>query len=391
MEPLKGFRLLDLSRLLPGPYCSLLLADLGMEVLKVEDPEGGDYLRIMGRMGKRENAFFLSLNRNKKSITLNLKTKEGKEIFYKLIEMYDIVLEGFRPGVMDRLGIGFKELKKRNPRVIYCSLSGYGQDGPYRERSGHDINYIGLAGILELTGARNGAPVIPGIQMADFGGGGMTSAIAILAAIIHREKTGEGQFLDISMLDGILSWLSIHAGKYFIDQELPKRGEMLLNGGYACYQVYPTKDGRHMSLGALEPQFWKNFCEAIERRDLIDKQFIEGEERFRVIEEIQEVFQNKTQQEWVDFFKNVDACCEPILTFAEVFRHPQVLHRQMVKEIEDPVEGKIRQVGNPIKSSRFSFEVRTPPPQHGEHTMEVLKAMGYSEKEIQHFREVKAI
>jgi crotonobetainyl-CoA:carnitine CoA-transferase CaiB-like acyl-CoA transferase len=391
VEPLTGLKLLDLSRLLPGPYCSLLLADLGMEVLKVEDPEAGDYLRIMGRMGKRENAFFLSLNRNKKSITLNLKTKEGKEIFYKLIEIYDIVLEGFRPGVTDRLGIGFKELRKRNPRVIYCSLSGYGQDGPYRERSGHDINYIGLAGILELTGARNGAPVIPGVQMADFGGGGMTSAIAILAAIIHREKTGEGQFLDISMLDGIISWLSIHAGKYFIDQELPKRGEMLLNGGYACYQVYPTKEGRHMSLGALEPKFWKNFCEAIERRDLIYKQFNEGEEQFRVIEEIQEVFQNKTQKEWVDVFKNVDACCEPILTFKEVFRHPQVLHRQMIKEIEDPMEGKIRQVGSPIKSSQFSFEVHTPPPQEGEHTMEVLKAMGYSEEEIKHFREVKAI
>jgi crotonobetainyl-CoA:carnitine CoA-transferase CaiB-like acyl-CoA transferase len=391
MEPLKGFRLLDLSRLLPGPYCSLLLADLGMEVLKVEDPEGGDYLRIMGRMGKRENAFFLSLNRNKKSITLNLKTKEGKEIFYKLIEMYDIVLEGFRPGVMDRLGIGFKELRKRNPRVIFCSLSGYGQDGPYRERSGHDINYIGLAGILELTGARKGAPIIPGVQMADIGGGGMMSAIAILAAIIHREKTGEGQFLDISMLDGIISWLSIYAGKYFIDQELPMRGEMLLNGGYACYQVYPTKDKKYMSLGALEPQFWKNFCEAIERRDRIVKQFIEGEEQFRIIEEIQELFKKKTQKEWVHFFKNVDACCEPILTLEEVFRHPQVLHRQMVKEIEDPVEGKIRQVGNPIKSSQFSFEVHTPPPQEGEHTMEVLKAIGYSENEIQHFKEVKAI
>jgi len=391
MEPLKGFRLLDLSRLLPGPYCSLLLADLGMEVLKVEDPEGGDYLRIIGRMGKRENAYFLSLNRNKKSMTLNLKTKEGKEIFYKLIEMYDIVLEGFRPGVMDRLGIGFKELRKRNPRVIFCSLSGYGQDGPYRERSGHDINYISLAGILGLTGARNGVPVIPGVQMADFGGGGLTSAIAILAAIIHREKTGEGQFLDISMLDGIISWLSIHAGKYFIDQEVPMRGEMLLNGGYACYQVYPTKDGRHMSLGALEPQFWKNFCEAIERRDFISKQFIEGEEQFRVIEEIQELFKKKTQKEWTDLFKNVDACCEPILTFEEVFHHPQVLHRKMVKEIEDPVEGKIRQVANPIKSSHFSFEVHNPPPQQGEHTIEVLKAIGYSEEEIKHLKEVKVI
>ena len=391
MGLLKELKMLDLSRLLPGPYCSLLLADLGMEVLKVEDLEQGDYTRMLGPIRKKDSANFLALNRNKKSMKLNLKVKEGKKIFYKLIQSYDIVLESFRPGVMDRLGIGYQELKKRNSRVILCSLSGYGQDGPYRERSGHDINYIGLGGVLEITGQKNGDPILPGVQIADIGGGGMMAAIAILAATIHREKTGEGQFLDISMMDGVVSWLSMHAGKYFMDGELPKRGDMHLTGRYACYHIYATKDERYISLGAMEQKFWKNFCEAIGRRDLVYKQYIEGEEQLRVTEEIQKLFKTKTQKEWVDFFKNVDACGEPILTFEEVFQHPQVLHRQMVMEYEHPVEGKIRQVGNPIKSSQFPFEIRTPSPAWGEHTMEVLKAIGYSEEEIKHFKEVKAI
>ena len=391
MGLLTGQKMLDLSRLLPGPYCSLLLADLGMEVLKVEDLELGDYMRKMGPVRKQDSAYFLAVNRNKKSMTLNLKVIEGKEIFYKLINSYDVVLESFRPGVMDRLGIGYEELKKRNPCLILCSLSGYGQDGPYRERSGHDINYMGLGGVLELIGEKNQAPVIPGVQMADLGAGGMMAAIAILAAVIHREKTGEGQYLDVSMLDGVISWLSMHAGKYFMDEELPKRGEMLLTGRYACYHVYETKDGRNMSLGALEPKFWENFCETVGRRELIFKQYLEGEERLRLIEEIQKLFKTKTQKEWVELFKNADACCEPILNLEEVFHHPHVLHRQMVKELEHPVEGKTRQVGNPIKSSQFSFEIQTPPPSWGEHTMEVLKEIGYSEKDIQHFKEVKAI
>jgi crotonobetainyl-CoA:carnitine CoA-transferase CaiB-like acyl-CoA transferase len=217
------------------------------------------------------------------------------------------------------------------------------------------------------------------------------AALAILAATVHREKTGEGQYLDVAMHDGVISWLSIHAGRYFMDKELPKRGEMHLSGRYACYQVYPTKDGRHISLGALEPKFWKNFCEAIGRKDLIPKQFIEGEERVQIIEEIRELIKTKTQKEWIEIFKNTDACFEPILTLEEVFQHPHVLHRKMVMEYEHPAEGKIRQIGNPIKSSQFPFEIRTPSPAWGEHTMEVLKAIGYSEEEIKHFKEVKAI
>jgi len=383
--------MLDLSRLLPGPYCSLLLADLGMEVLKVEDLEMGDYMRKMGPIREQDSAYFLAVNRNKKSMTLNLKVKEGKEIFFRLIDTYDTILESFRPGVMDRLGIGYEALKKRNPRTILCSLSGYGQDGPYREKSGHDINYIGLGGVLDLIGEKDRAPVIPGVQIADLGAGGMMSTIAILAAIIHREKTGKGQSLDISMLDGVISWLSMHAGKYFVDGKLPERGEMLLTGRYACYHVYETKDERYMSLGALEPKFWGNFCETVGRKDLIYKQYAEGDERDRLIKEVEQILRTKTQKEWVDIFQNADACCEPILNLEEVFHHPQVLYRQMVKEIAHPVEGKVQAVGNPIKSSQYPFEVQTPPPGYGEHTIEVLKSIGYSEKDIQHFKDAKAI
>ncbi len=389
--PLSGFKMLDLSRLLPGPYCSLLLADLGMEVLKVEDPEQGDYMRMMGPVRKRDGAYFLALNRNKKSMILNLKAQEGREIFHKLIETYDIVLEGFRPGVMDRLGIGYQELKKKHPGIILCSLSGYGQDGPYRDRSGHDINYIGLGGLLELTGTKETGPIIPAVQIADIGAGAMMAAIAILSAVLHRQKTGQGQHLDIAMHDGVISWLSIHAGKYLSDHILPLRGEMHLSGRYACYQVYPTKDGRYMSLGALEPKFWKNFCEAVGKKELIHKQFTEGDERVRILQEIKDLFLTKTQKEWIDFFKQHDACCEPILTLEEVFQDPQVLHRKMLIEYDHPTEGRVKQVGNPIKSSLFPFEHPTPSPQWGEHTMEVLREIGYSDKEIEQLKERKII
>ncbi|OGP63663.1 MAG: formyl-CoA transferase [Deltaproteobacteria bacterium RBG_13_53_10] len=387
---LKGLKMLDLSRLLPGPYCSLFLADLGMEVLKVEDPVQGDYLRKLGPLRKKETPFFLSLNRNKRSMVLNLKLQEGKEVFCKLLQTYDIVLESFRPGVMDRLGIGYTDLERKNPRVILCSLSGYGQEGPYRDRSGHDINYVGLGGVLGLTGMKNGPPVIPGVPIADIGGGGLMAAIAILAAAFHREKSGKGQYLDVSMLDGVVSWLCLHGGKYLSDGDVPKPGDTVLTGRYACYRVYSTKDERHMSLGALEPRFWNNFCEAIGRKDLIPKQYIEGEQPL-LIDEIERIFGTKTLEEWTDFLRSVDACCEPVLTLEETLDHPQVVHRNMVLECEHPVEGRVRQIGSPIKSSQFSFAIRTPPPLWGEHTIEVLKEVGYSDKEIERLKQVKAI
>lgn len=391
MQPLKDFKMLDLSRLLPGLYCSLLLADMGMEVLKVEDIERGDYTRFGEPLKKGINPSFIALNRNKRSIRLNLKTDEGKEIFYRLIKTYDVVLEGFRPGVMERLGVGYEELRKRNPRLIFCSISGYGQDGPYRDRSGHDLNYLSIGGILELMGSKGGPPIIPCVQIADIGGGGLMAAIAILTAIIHRERTGEGQFLDISMLDGILSWLSSYAAKYFTNGELAERGDMLLSGRYACYQVYETKDKRYMSLGALEEKFWKNFCKAIGKEEFIEKQYVEGEERLRIIEEIKKVFREKTQKEWIDFFKEKDVCCEPVLNFDEIFKHPHVIHRNIIVEVEYPGVGKIRQIGSPIKSSAFTVEIQRPPPAWGEHTIEVLKEIGYSNNEIKRFKESNII
>ncbi|PIU66209.1 MAG: formyl-CoA transferase [Armatimonadetes bacterium CG07_land_8_20_14_0_80_40_9] len=392
--PLEGIKVLDLSRLLPGGFCTLLLADMGAEVVKVEDPKGGDYIRWMPPFINKESAYFLALNRNKKSIKLNLRSKMGKEVFLKLSREYDVILEGFRPGVVNKLGISYEEIKRVNPKIIYCSLSGFGQDGPYRERVGHDINYIGIGGILSITGEKGGPPVIPGVQIADIGGG-MLAAIAILASLVSKER---GEYIDVSMLDGVISWLVLVAGKYFADGKIPQRGEMQLSGELLGYNVYPTKDGKSISLGALEPKFWQNFCQSIKREDLIDKQFAEGEEKEKILKELKTLFQSKTQDEWGEFFKDKEVCSEPVNDLPSVFSHPQVKQRQMLFEIDHPTEGPIKQIGLPIKfSSAIKHgqdqkagqspgvkEVRkNPPPGFGEHTEEILKSIGYSQEEIE--------
>lgn len=381
---LTGVRILDLTRLLPGGYASQLLADLGAEVLKVEDPWQGDYLRWMKPYlpGTKESALYWSLNRNKKSLKLNLKSKEGREAFFRLLTKYDIVLEGFRPGVMGSLGLSYKELQKVNPSVILCSISGYGQDGPYSRRSGHDINYLALSGALGLTGQAGGAPVPPAVQVADIGGGALMAVTGILSAYIARQNTGRGQYIDVSMLDGVVSWLAMLYAQQAVAPFTVKRGEGMLNGGEVCYGVYETRDARFMSLGALEPKFWQAFCQAIERTDLADKQFAHDP---NVLSEVGKIFKSRTQEEWTAFFIDKDVCCEPILELSEAREHPQVVGRRLFVTLGHPEGKALETVGNPLK---FPEEEEIPdqiPPGFGEQTLEVLREAGFTEEEIQSY------
>jgi len=390
-EALSGIRVLDLTRLLPGPYCSMMLADLGAEVIKVEEVGRGDYIRQSPPIRKKESALFLSLNRNKKSMSLNLKMPRAREIFYDLVRTADVVLEGFRPGVMEKLKLGYTDLKSINPKIIYCSISGYGQNGPYAQRAGHDLNYLSIAGVMSITGTRDGRPIIPGVQIADIGGGGLLAAFCILAAVVSRAKTGRGQSIDVSMMDGAFSWLSMHAGKYFADAILPGPSSELLSGRYACYNIYRTKDGKYMSLGALEPQFWSAFCNAVNRPDLIAEQFVEGEKAEALIAEVTSIFLLRSRQEWVEVLRDVDCCCEPVNSFEEAFSHPQVLHRNLIVQTDHPLEGRIPQINFPGKYSETPARMKTSAPGLGEHNREILAEIGISEQEMDRLVKEKVI
>ncbi len=388
---LEGLKVLDLTRLLPGGYCTLLLADMGADVLKVEDPFGGDYMRWFPPKVNEESAYFLAVNRNKKSMKLNLKHERGKEIFKELAKHYDVLVEGFRPGVMDRLGLGYEEISNINPRIIYGSLSGYGQDGPYSQRAGHDINYIGIAGILGITGFADRPPVLPGVPMADFGGGGMLAALGIMMALYHREQSGKGQYIDISMMDGVASWMANIAAKHFVSNDPHNRGEVDLAGGFVCYGCYETKDGQYLSVGALEPKFWANFCRLIEREDLVDVQ-VDKDEDGKLKEEVAGIFKSRTMGEWLALLDGEDTCIEKINTVAEAVKDPQMLHRKMVVEMEHPTEGRVKAMGIPIKMSETPGSVdRLPVPAYGAHTREVLLGLGLSEAEIEKMAEEKVI
>ena len=381
---LADVRVLDLSRLLPGGFCSLLLADFGAEVLKVEDTGLGDYVRWAspgydGADDSAKSALFLALNRGKRSIRLNLKTEAGREVLLRLVREHDVLLESFRPGVMDRLGVGYERLRAENPRLVYCAITGYGQDGPYTARSGHDMNYLGLNGLLGLTGEGGGPPVQSAGQIADLGGGALMGAFGILAALRERERSGEGQLVDVSMHDGSLAWLAMVAARYLCDGAVPRRGEGDLSGGIICYRPYACSDG-WVTLGALEPKFWQAWCCGVGREDLIERQFERpGSEAHA---EVERIFLERTRDEWRAFAERHDCCLEPVLGVDEALDSELVRAREMVVELEQPGAGPVRLLGVPVKLSRTPGAPAGPGPALGEHTEEVLGSLGYSPGEV---------
>lgn len=386
-DPLAGVRVLDLTRLLPGGYATLLMADLGADVVKIEEPGKGDYIRWTPPIVGEFSSAHIALNRNKRSVSLNLKSDGGRDLFLRLVEHFDVVIESFRPGVMDRLGVGWSSVRERNPQVIYCAITGYGQTGPRSQEAGHDANYIGYAGALSIIGEEGRRPVIPGVQIGDLAGGGMAAVIAVLAALHKRSSTGRGSFCDVSMMDGVVSWLSVHAAEFFATGHVPERERMHLSGAYPCYRVYPAADG-WISVGALEPQFWAQLCEAIDRKDLIDDAFAMGARRDEVVGELEALFKTRSREEWLGLFEGKDVCVGPVNDFAEAFVDEQVRSRAMV--VDEPVTdvGDWSHIGNPFK---FDADpggplVRLPPPRLGEHTAEVLSEIGISGEDVAELR-----
>jgi crotonobetainyl-CoA:carnitine CoA-transferase CaiB-like acyl-CoA transferase len=395
MSALDGVRVLDLSRLLPGGFCSLLLADFGAEVLKLEDTGMGDYVRWSppfheGAEDSAASALFLALNRGKRSIRVNLREDAGRDVLLRLVREHDVLLESFRPGVLDRLGVGYERLREENPGLVYCAISGYGQDGPLRDRVGHDTNYLALTGLLGLSGEPEGPPAQAAGQIADLGGGALMAAFGILAALRERERSGLGQLVDISMADGALSWLAMTAASRLAGGPKPERGGTELAGGLACYRPYACRDGGHVALGALEPKFWQELCHGLDREDLLEAQFARPGSDGHA--ELERVFLGRTREEWTAFAAEHPCCLEPVLDLDEALDSELVRARGMVVELDQPgADAPVRQLGSPVKMSRTPARPPAPGPALGEHTSEVLAAAGYSEEEIAALEESGAV
>ncbi|MFN8201734.1 MAG: CoA transferase [Solirubrobacteraceae bacterium] len=384
--PLEGIRVLDLSRLLPGPFCSLLLADFGADVVKVEDTGLGDYIRwtepkVAGVEPTVASAMFLALNRNKRSIRVDLKTEAGRDVLARLARDADVLLESFRPGVLDRLGIGYERLREVNPGLVYCAITGYGQDGPYRDRAGHDMNYLGLVGLLALSGERGGPPAQAAGQIADVGGGALMAAFGILAALRERDRSGVGQVVDVSMADGSLSWLTMVAAAYLASGTVPRRGDLELAGRIICYRPYACADG-WMTLGALEPKFWAAWCRGVGREDLVAHQFDAPGSAAHA--DVEAIFRARTRAEWSAFASEHDCCLEPVLELDEALDSELIAAREMVVGLDQPgAPEPVRQLGLPVKLSRTPGDAnRRPGPGLGEQSEELLREAGFGEAEV---------
>ena len=397
MSALEGIRVLDLSRMPPPAYCVMILADHGAEVIKIEAPfepnapsiDSG-YSPHPQQEDAKEQAAYNPFNRNKKSIVLNLKSEEARQVFYRLVEKADVIVEGFRPGVAERMGIGYKTVSKANPGIVYCSLTGYGQDGPYRDLPGHDINYISTAGALGLNGESNGPPVIPYASLATCAGS-LSAALGILLALRAREKSGKGQYVDIASTDGVVSLMTSASIDYFRKGIVPRRGESYRNGKYPFYNTYRTKDGEYISLGCPETHFWEKLCHAIGREDFIPHQYVEGEKKEEIVSYLKDYFGSRTQEESFDKLTKDNLPISKVHSIDGVFSDPQVLHRQMVIDVEHPELGKVRQTGIAIKLSDTPGKVKSTAPLLGEHTEEILLDLGYTKEQIFALREVGAL
>jgi crotonobetainyl-CoA:carnitine CoA-transferase CaiB-like acyl-CoA transferase len=365
----------------------MMLADLGAEVIKIEEPKIGDPTRHSPPMIDGQSAAFIQVNRNKKSVAIDLKQPEGRDIFLKLASTADCVLEQFRPGVVDRLGVDYSTVAEVNPRIVYCSLTGFGQNGPHRERSGHDLNYLALSGVLGLTTDEHGKPVIPGVQVADLAGG-MIAAFAMLAALLARERTGRGQYIDVSMFDVMLSMLPVPAAHHFAGKTIEAGGKYALSGAYPFYNVYETSDGNYMTLGALEPKFWANFCREVGRDELISRQFDSGADRETLFNEIRAIFKSRTRDEWIELMRDADCCCEPVLSMSEAFEHAQTRAREMIR---DPGNMKTSELGVSYKMSDTPPRRVAQAPALGEHTEELLREIGVDATQLSTLRDAGVI
>jgi crotonobetainyl-CoA:carnitine CoA-transferase CaiB-like acyl-CoA transferase len=391
MGPLDGIKALDLSRYGPGRYCSMILADLGADVIMVEMPRTSN--QSFGMMTDDTQAHYLGLNRNKKCIAVNLKTDEGREILHRLAEKMDVLIESSRPGTVRRWGLDYETVRGLNPRIVYCSITGYGQDGPYAQRPGHDINFVGVAGILGLSGGKNGPPVYTVTPMiADVLGGTTQAVMAILAALYARERTATGQYIDASSVDGAVFYHWVHAPQYFKDGVIPQRSELPTGIDAPYMNVYRARDGKYLTVGCLEPWHWASLCRAVGREDLIPHQFGPADMQQQMYNSLSEAFAAKDRDEWVQLLAEADVSVAPVYDFADMFSDPHLSQHKVTVEVEHPKLGKVRMLNTPFKLSETPAEVRTRPPLWAEHTREVLETMlGYSEEEVSRLLEKQVI